>query len=37
MFIDCDLIGPFYHFGHLRERGKNQAPTYSVSDKGPYD
>ena len=23
--------------GHFRERGKNQAPAYSVSDKGPYD
>ncbi len=23
--------------GHFRERGKSQAPAYSVSDKGPHD
>ncbi len=32
-------IGPICprDLGHFRERGKNQAPAYSVSDKGPYD
>ncbi len=32
-------IGPFcpHDTGHFRERGKNQAPAYSVSDKGPHD
>ncbi len=43
MCIDCDLTMPVIgsicsrDLGHFRERGKNQAPAYTVSDKGPYD